>query len=75
VPARYGPGPCSIGPTAACSEHCGRCILRDYGDLVGSWGAVAQLLVPSFWLLRVAALVAVPVVVIAAAVAGLVDSP
>ncbi len=50
-----------------------RAILRDYGDVVGSWGAVAQLLVPSFWLLTVAALVAVPVVVIVAAVAALVD--
>lgn len=49
-----------------------RGILRDYGDVVGSWGTVAQLVVPSFWLLTVAALVAVPVIVIVAAVATLV---
>ena len=50
-----------------------RGVLSDYGDVVGSWGTVAQLLVPSFWLLTVVALVAVPVLVVLAAVAGLVD--
>lgn len=51
-----------------------RGVLSDYGDVVGSWGTVAQLLVPSFWVLTAAALVAVPVLVVLAAVAGLVDS-
>ena len=46
-------------------------VLRDYGDVVGAWGAVAQLAVPWFWLLTAAALLAVPVVVVLAAVAGL----
>ena len=49
-----------------------RAVVRDYGDVAGSWGTVAQLLVPSFWLLTVAALVAVPVVMLLAAVAALV---
>lgn len=49
-----------------------RGVVRDYGDVVGSWGTVAQLLAPTFWLLTVAALVAVPVLVVLAAVAGLV---
>ena len=50
-----------------------RSVLSDYGDVVGSWGTIAQLLVPSFWLLTAAALLAVPVLVVLAAVAGLVD--
>ena len=50
-----------------------RGVLNDYGDVVGSWGTVAQLVVPSFWLLTAAALVAVPILVVLAAVAGLVD--
>ena len=50
-----------------------RAVLSDYGDVVGSWGTVAQLVVPSFWLLTAAALVAVPILVVLAAVAGLVD--
>jgi hypothetical protein len=49
-----------------------RGIVRDYGDVAGSWGTVAQLVVPSFWLLTVAAFAAVPVLVVAAAVAALV---
>ncbi len=44
-----------------------RDVVRDYGDVVGSWGMVAQLLAPSFWLLTLAALAAVPVVVLLAA--------
>ncbi|MEA2828293.1 MAG: hypothetical protein QOG43_2732 [Actinomycetota bacterium] len=48
-------------------------VLRDYGDVVGAWGAVAQLVVPWFWLLTAAALVAVPVMVALAAVVGLVQ--
>ncbi|MGI8810864.1 MAG: hypothetical protein ACR2KK_24095 [Acidimicrobiales bacterium] len=51
-----------------------RGVLRDYGDVVGSWGTVAQLVVPSFWLLTVAALVTVPVLVVVAALAALVAS-
>ena len=51
-----------------------RGFLRDYGDVAGSWGTVAQLLAPSFWVLTLAAFVAVPVVVVLAAVAGLVNA-
>ena len=51
-----------------------RSVVRDYGDVVGSWGTVAQLLAPTFWLLTLAALGAVPVVVLAAVVAALVGS-
>ena len=47
-----------------------RDIVQDYGDVAGSWGTVAQLLVPAFWFLTVAALAAVPVLVVAAAIAG-----
>ncbi|HVF14808.1 MAG TPA: hypothetical protein VM942_09435 [Acidimicrobiales bacterium] len=47
-------------------------VLRDYADVVGAWGAVAQLVAPTFWLLTAAAVVAVAVVVALAAVAGLV---
>ncbi len=51
-----------------------RGIVRDYRDVVGSWATVAQLLAPSFWLLTAVALAMVPVVVVAAAIAGLVAS-
>jgi hypothetical protein len=47
-------------------------IVRDYGDLAGSWGAVAQILAPPFWLLTVVALLAVPLVTALALVAALV---
>ena len=46
-------------------------IVRDYGDVTGSWGAVAQIVAPPFWLLTVAAFLAVPVVVVLALVAAL----
>ena len=49
-------------------------IVSDYGDVVGSWGAVAQLLVPWFWLVSAAALAAVPILVLLAAVAGLAEA-
>lgn len=49
-----------------------RGLVRDYGDVAGSWGAVAQLAVPSFWLLTAVAFAAVPVLALAAAVAALV---
>lgn len=49
-----------------------RGVVRDYGDVVGSWGTVAQLVVPWFWFLTLAALVAVPLLFLLAAVAGLV---
>ena len=58
------------GPLGAVRSVWG--VLSDYGDVVGAWGAVAQLVVPWFWLLTAAALVAVPVVVVLAAVAALV---
>jgi hypothetical protein len=48
-------------------------VLRDYGDVAGSWGTVAQLAVPSFWLLTLVALAAVPVLVVLAGVAALVQ--
>ena len=51
-----------------------RGVLRDYGDVAGSWGTVAQLLAPSFWVLTFAAFVAVPVVVVLAGVAALVNA-
>jgi hypothetical protein len=47
-----------------------RDIVQDYGDVAGSWGTVAQLVVPAFWLLTVAALIAVPVLVVVAAIAA-----
>ena len=50
-----------------------RGVLSDYGDVAGSWGPVAQLVGPSFWLLTAVALVAVPILVVLAAVAGRVD--
>lgn len=46
-------------------------ILQDYGDVTGSWGIVAQLLAPPFWVLTVLALAAVPVVAVLAVVVGL----
>lgn len=49
-----------------------RDIASDYGDVAGSWGTVAQVVVPAFWFLTLAALVAVPVLVVAALVAGVI---
>ncbi|MDQ6840178.1 MAG: hypothetical protein M3137_18065 [Actinomycetota bacterium] len=49
-----------------------RGLARDYGDVVGSWATVAQLVTPTFWALTALALLAVPILVAAAAVAGLV---
>jgi hypothetical protein len=51
-----------------------RGVLRDYGDVVGSWGTVAQLVVPSFWVLTLAALAAVAVLCVLAVVAALLGS-
>ena len=51
-----------------------RRIVRDYGDVAGSWGTVAQLAVPSFWLLTVAAFAAVGVLALVAALAALVTA-
>lgn len=48
-----------------------RAVVRDYGDVTGAWGTVAQLVVPSFWLLTALAFIAVPVVIVLAAVAVL----
>ena len=45
-------------------------VVRDYGDVAGSWGTVAQLMGPWFWLMTIAALVSVPVLVIAALIAS-----
>ncbi len=49
-----------------------RRLARDYGDVVGSWATVVQLVTPTFWALTALALLAVPILVAAAAVAGLV---
>lgn len=49
-----------------------RDLVRDYGDVTGSWGVVAQLVAPTFWVFTGAALVAVPVLVIAAVVVAIV---
>ena len=57
------------GPLGAARSVWG--VLRDFSDVVGAWGSVAQLVAPPFWLLTAAAFVAVPVVVVVAAVAGL----
>ena len=59
------------GPLGAARSVWG--VLRDYGDVAGTWGAVAQLVAPWFWLLTGAAFLAVPVVVVLAAVLGLVE--
>jgi len=57
------------GPVGAVRSVWG--VVRDFGDVVGAWGAVAQLVAPTFWLLTAVAFVAVPVVVLLAAVAAL----
>ena len=49
-------------------------IVSDYGDVVGSWGAVAGLIVPSFWFFSAAALAAVPILIVLVAVAGLAEA-
>ncbi|MDP8976188.1 MAG: hypothetical protein M3N28_07480 [Actinomycetota bacterium] len=46
--------------------------VRDYSDVVGSWGVLAQLAAPSFWLLTAAALVVVPVLAALSLLGGLV---
>jgi len=46
--------------------------VRDYGDVVGSWATVAQLVTPTFWALTALALLAVPILVAVAAAATLV---
>lgn len=51
-----------------------RGIVRDYGDVVGSWGTVAQLLAPTFWLVTAVAFLSVPVVAVAAAITALVNA-
>ena len=56
------------GPVAVVRSIWG--VVRDYGDVAGTWGAVAQVLAPPFWLLTVVALVAVPLVVVLALVAA-----
>jgi hypothetical protein len=58
------------GPFAAARSVWG--VLNDYGDVVGAWGTVAQLVAPWFWLLTAAAFVAVPLVALLAVVVVLV---
>lgn len=48
-----------------------RDVVRDSGDVVGSWGTVAQLVAPTFWLLTLGAFASLPVVAVLAAVAVL----
>jgi len=64
-------GPADDSPSVWGAVRTVRGVVRDYGDVVGSWGTVAQLLTPWFWLLTGAALAAVPVLVVVAAVAAL----
>jgi len=47
-----------------------RSAFRDYGDVAGSWARLGQLLTPTFWLLTAFALLAVPVLVAASAIAA-----
>jgi hypothetical protein len=49
-------------------------ILQDYGDVAGSWGTVAQLLAPPFWLLTMLALLLVPLLAVGAVVAALLEA-
>lgn len=51
-----------------------RSFLGDYGDVAGSWGTVAQMMAPTFWLLTLVAIAAVPVVAVLAAVAAILGS-
>jgi hypothetical protein len=69
--ARFRDAPRPAGGSLA-SLKAVREAVGDYGDVVGSWGTVAQLVAPTFWLLTVAALAAVPVLVLAAGVAAVV---
>ena len=46
-------------------------VVRDYGDVAGTWGTVAQVVAPPFWFLTVIALLAVPLVAVLALVAAL----
>lgn len=48
-----------------------RSVLGDSGDVAGAWGTVAQVLVPSFWLLTAVAFAAVPLLAVLAVVAAL----
>lgn len=72
VHLRGGPRPERPDGGALQAMRSVRGALSDYGDVAGSWGTVAQLLVPSFWVLTLGALAAVPVLVVLAAIAGLV---
>ena len=56
------------GPLVAARSLWG--VLRDYGDVVGAWGAVAQLVPPPFWIITGLAVLAVPVLVVVAALTG-----
>lgn len=48
-----------------------RGLVGDYGEVTGSWGLVMQLVTPWFWFLTVAAVVAAPLLALAAVVSGL----
>ena len=49
-----------------------RDVVQDYGEVTGSWGLVVQLAAPTFWVFTALAFAAVPVLVIAAAIAAIV---
>ena len=72
TPADARPPAPAGGPIGAVRAIWG--VVRDYGDVAGSWGAVAQILAPPFWWLTVVALLAVPLVAVLAVVAALVTA-
>lgn len=72
IPAEHGAdgGP-RLPPGRLAAARALRGLVRDYGEVVGSWATVAQLVTPTFWALTALALLAVPILVAVAAVAGL----
>ena len=61
--------PSDEGPFAAMRSLWG--VLRDYGDVVGAWGTVAQLVAPPFWVLTAVAFVAAAAMAAVAVLVGL----
>ena len=71
VPAGARPPAPAGGPIGAVRSIWG--VVRDYGDVAGTWGTVAQILAPPFWLFTAVAVLAVPLVVVVALLAALVS--
>ena len=69
TPADKRPPAPAGGPIGAARSIWG--VVRDYGDVAGTWGTVAQIVAPPFWFLTVIALLAVPLVAVLALVAAL----